>query len=195
MGDEQIFGQQVKERASIRFALKSVAWAVKARSLGFWKPNAAIAWLQNLLILKYMQPAEPGTVMGGWQLRQSIRKWHFRFLLVEYEDDCLLGCSLVEVYRRFRGAFCLHFRPDHGDCKHVWNIFKLLPDYTAQHLKRQSSSQWWNFGFFTSWANISFSRTLFHEVIYLMRIYTSVLCLPFKAQCLFQWNFHFKPHY
>jgi hypothetical protein len=30
----------------------------------------------------------------------------------EYEDDCLLGCrtpcSLIEVYRRFRGSCCLH---------------------------------------------------------------------------------------
>jgi hypothetical protein len=29
----------------------------------------------------------------------------------EYEDDCLLDvapCSLVETYRRFRGAYCLH---------------------------------------------------------------------------------------
>jgi hypothetical protein len=39
----------------------------------------------------------------------------------EYEDDCLLGCcvcSLVEVYRRFRGA-CLTRRPVDGGSKHL----------------------------------------------------------------------------
>jgi hypothetical protein len=41
-------------------------------------------------------------------------------------------CSLVEVYRRFRGACCLH----HEGC----NVGKLLPDYTAQQPGRQPSS-------------------------------------------------------
>jgi hypothetical protein len=32
----------------------------------------------------------------------------------------LVPCSLVELYRRFRGAFCLHHhRPDNGGSKHV----------------------------------------------------------------------------
>jgi hypothetical protein len=35
-------------------------------------------------------------------------------------------CSLVEVYRRFRGS------------KHLWNVDKHLRDYTAQHPRRQS---------------------------------------------------------
>jgi hypothetical protein len=34
----------------------------------------------------------------------------------EYEDDCLLGCcapcSVVGVYRRFRGVYCLHHQGD-----------------------------------------------------------------------------------
>jgi hypothetical protein len=47
-------------------------------------------------------------------------------------------CSLVEVYRRFRGAYCLHHRPD-GGSKHLWNVGKLT-DYTAQHPSRQSPS-------------------------------------------------------
>jgi hypothetical protein len=47
---------------------------------------------------------------------------------------------LVEVYPRFRGAFCFHHRPDDGGSKHLWNVFKILPDYTAQHPTRQSSS-------------------------------------------------------
>jgi hypothetical protein len=28
-------------------------------------------------------------------------------------------CSLVEVDRRFRGAYCLHHRPDDGDSTHL----------------------------------------------------------------------------
>jgi hypothetical protein len=46
--------------------------------------------------------------------------------------------SLVEVYRRLRGAYCLQ-RPDRGS-KHLRNIGKLVRDYTAQHPRRQSSS-------------------------------------------------------
>jgi hypothetical protein len=37
-------------------------------------------------------------------------------------------CSLVEVYRCYRGAYCLYRQG------------KLLPDYAAQHLRRESSS-------------------------------------------------------
>jgi hypothetical protein len=32
-----------------------------------------------------------------------------------------------------------HWTPD-GGSKHLWNVGKLLPDYTAQHPRRQSSS-------------------------------------------------------
>jgi hypothetical protein len=45
-------------------------------------------------------------------------------------------CSLVEVYRRFRGAY---YRPDDEGCKHSLNIGKLHPDDTAQHPGRQPS--------------------------------------------------------
>jgi hypothetical protein len=47
-------------------------------------------------------------------------------------------CSLVEVYRRFRGSCCLDHQGDVGGCKHLWNVGKLLPDYTAQQPRRQS---------------------------------------------------------
>jgi hypothetical protein len=46
-------------------------------------------------------------------------------------------CSLVEVYRRFTGA---SDRPDDGGSKHLWNVDKLLPDYTTQQPRTQSSS-------------------------------------------------------
>jgi hypothetical protein len=42
----------------------------------------------------------------------------------KYEDDYVLGSS----------------GPDDGGRKHLWNIGKLLPDYSGQHPKTQSSS-------------------------------------------------------
>jgi hypothetical protein len=43
-------------------------------------------------------------------------------------------CSLVEVYRRFRGA-------DVGSSKHLRIVGIFLPDYTAQQPRRQPSSE------------------------------------------------------
>jgi hypothetical protein len=49
-------------------------------------------------------------------------------------------CSLV-VYRLFKGACCFyHHSSNDGGSKHLWNVCKLLPHYTAQHPRRQSSS-------------------------------------------------------
>jgi hypothetical protein len=45
------------------------------------------------------------------------------------------ACSLVEVYRHFGGRD----RPDDGGSKHLWNVDKLLPDYTLQQPRRQPS--------------------------------------------------------
>jgi hypothetical protein len=55
----------------------------------------------------------------------------------EYEDVFwdVAPCSLVEVYRRFRGACCLHHQ---AMSTHVG---KLLTDHTAQHPRKQSSSE------------------------------------------------------
>jgi hypothetical protein len=46
-------------------------------------------------------------------------------------------CSLVEIYRRFRGS-CCDDRPDDGGSKHLWSVGKLLPDYTTQQHRRQT---------------------------------------------------------
>jgi hypothetical protein len=52
-------------------------------------------------------------------------------------------CSLVEVYRRFRGSCCLHrqgslhHRADGAGGKNLWSVGKRLPDDTAQHPRRQ----------------------------------------------------------
>jgi hypothetical protein len=40
-------------------------------------------------------------------------------------------CSLVEVYRLFKDACCLHHQGDRP-LQHLWNVGKLLSDYTAQ---------------------------------------------------------------
>jgi hypothetical protein len=47
-------------------------------------------------------------------------------------------CSLVEVYQRFRGP-CY---PDDGGSKDLWNVGKLLPDYTVLQPRTQQSSEW-----------------------------------------------------
>jgi hypothetical protein len=50
-------------------------------------------------------------------------------------------CSLVEFYQRFRGDYCLHHQAVMmEEVKLLWNVGKLLPDYTAQHPRRQPSS-------------------------------------------------------
>jgi hypothetical protein len=61
----------------------------------------------------------------------------------QYDDGCLLGCcevSLEWVYRRFRGACCLHHPSDNEGSKHLWNVGKLIPVYTKLQPRRQPSS-------------------------------------------------------
>jgi hypothetical protein len=56
-----------------------------------------------------------------------------------FEDDCfwvVAPCSLMKLYRRFRDAYYPYYQGH----KSLWNVGKLLLDYTAQHLGRQSSS-------------------------------------------------------
>jgi hypothetical protein len=36
----------------------------------------------------------------------------------------------------------MFLHPQDGGSKHLWNVGQFLPDYTAQHPRRQSSSQW-----------------------------------------------------
>lgn len=52
-------------------------------------------------------------------------------------------CILMEVDRRFRSAYFLHYQvddvpdgPDDGGSTHVWNIFLILRDYRALFLRR-----------------------------------------------------------
>jgi hypothetical protein len=51
--------------------------------------------------------------------------------------------SLAEIDRHFKEAYCPHHqddRLDDGGSKYVWKVSQFLPDYTAQHPRRQSSS-------------------------------------------------------
>jgi hypothetical protein len=49
-------------------------------------------------------------------------------------------CSLVEIDRRFRDAYCLYSwaiskRPNYGRSTHLWNVGQFLPDY-MEHTRR-----------------------------------------------------------
>jgi hypothetical protein len=48
-------------------------------------------------------------------------------------------CNLLDIYLRFIGDY-FYRRLEDGGSKHQWNVGKLLPDYTALHLRRQPSS-------------------------------------------------------
>lgn len=57
-------------------------------------------------------------------------------------------CSLAEVYRCFRGSWCLHPRgrcviiyPDNWCIRFFWNVCALLPHYTASQPRSQQSHQ------------------------------------------------------
>jgi hypothetical protein len=61
----------------------------------------------------------------------------------------VVPCSLVEVYWHFRGACCLHYQDNSSSSPcwwrqqvhlKLWNMGKLLPDYTAQQPRSQPSS-------------------------------------------------------
>jgi hypothetical protein len=70
-------------------------------------------------------------------------------------------CSVVEVYRRFRGAYCLHHHGDHrkydGGSMHLWNVDLLLRHYTAQYPTRLSSSKSCNLCLFQNLKHVPLS--------------------------------------
>jgi hypothetical protein len=51
----------------------------------------------------------------------------------------VVSCSLVEVYWRFRDAYCFHHHHPDGGSKNLQNIGRLLPDYMAQQKKTATS--------------------------------------------------------
>jgi hypothetical protein len=64
-----------------------------------------------------------GTLWPSRELNQSVMKRKYGLKMI------ILDVASVNFHR-----------PDFGDSKHLWNFGKLLPDYTAQHPRRQSSS-------------------------------------------------------
>jgi hypothetical protein len=56
------------------------------------------------------------------------------------EDDFLLGCCAVYSGSEVLTACYTAHRPDDGGSKHLGNVGQFLPDCTAQHARRQSSS-------------------------------------------------------
>jgi hypothetical protein len=49
-------------------------------------------------------------------------------------------CRIIEGDRHFRGTYCLHIQGDGKGIKHICNVGVLPQDYTAQYLRRLSSS-------------------------------------------------------
>jgi hypothetical protein len=69
----------------------------------------------------------------SWQIqRQSMNSLKMAVFQV------VAPCSLVEVYASIIRA--MSHRPDDGGGKDLWNVGKLLPDYTALQPRRQQSS-------------------------------------------------------
>jgi hypothetical protein len=75
---------------------------------------------------KYITKSHKVTRIKRRAIKQTTHyiKWNFRF-------------SRRRVSRWLSSGL---FRPDDRGCKHLWNVGKLLPDYTAQHNTKQPSS-------------------------------------------------------
>jgi hypothetical protein len=80
------------------------------------------------------------------QLGQNIyRTENIKFYIKIAVFWVVAPCSLVEVYQRFRGPCCLQHqgdRPDDGGSKDLWNVGKLLPDYTVLQPRIKQSSMY-----------------------------------------------------
>jgi hypothetical protein len=89
--------------------------------------------------LRFSQRWRRRCCLQGWRWRQYVI---FQVLKAANMKMAVLWvvapCSLVEVYRRFRGACCLYHQGDKYSSP-WWQ--KQQADYTAQHPKRQSSSR------------------------------------------------------
>jgi hypothetical protein len=70
-------------------------------------------------------------------LRENWCTWEAvkQFILYSYLPGC---CSLLDVNRRFRYAYCLHHQSNDGGSKHLWNV-GVLQSAKVQHPRRISS--------------------------------------------------------
>jgi hypothetical protein len=80
-------------------------------------------------------------------------------------------CSLLDTYRRFRGAYCHHQGDDHnhdaGGSKILCNASIYLPDYTARRTIRQSSSCFVLSEFNTSMVQQTWTRKVSQSAVYI----------------------------
>jgi hypothetical protein len=95
---------------------------------------------------------EPAQLLRNWREQRPINKGDLDSNVVREVGRNMVvfwvvaPCSLVEVHQRFRGSCCLHHqgdkgdRPDDGGSRDLWNVGKLVPDYTALQPRRPPSS-------------------------------------------------------
>jgi hypothetical protein len=68
--------------------------------------------------------------------------------LLKRDDDSIMNCERKESYETSRGLGTIwgshggeyEDRPNDGGSKDLWNVGKLLPDYTVLQPRRQQSS-------------------------------------------------------
>jgi hypothetical protein len=96
----------------------------------------------SLCLIKSLDTGASDRVQGMWDRpTRCLAAYHLcEFLLRMAVFWVMAQCSLVDVYRRFRDTCCLHHQGDDGGRKYLWNVGKLLPDYTALQPRRQPSS-------------------------------------------------------
>jgi hypothetical protein len=81
-------------------------------------------------------------------------------------------------------------RPDDGDSKHLWNVGKLLPDYTSQRPRRQPSSNtafqlekdrelWMEVKAANSYLQVKWRRTNYIILLYAYSFTSNILNLRF----------------
>jgi hypothetical protein len=110
----------------------------------FWDlvPCWIIALMMNAVrtcewSVNFYQATRPSTSeVSHFHVRRENLKSHLSwnsFLLITIQEK-LQFVTLVQF------DYLLGDRPDDGGSKHIWSVGKLLPDYTAQHPRRQSSS-------------------------------------------------------
>jgi hypothetical protein len=73
------------------------------------------------------------------------RLFPFSIGMLNNEDGCLLGCCSMQTGRywlQIKNSIIqmLTYRPVDGGSKLLWNVGECLPDYTAQHPRRQPPS-------------------------------------------------------
>jgi hypothetical protein len=105
-----------------------VIFEVRTKSLNIIQTSLSLKGLMWVRKLVYCVKEKKRNVPVSFQILMTV-SMKMRVIW----DTSIAPCRVVEVNRRFRGAYCLHYqgdRRDSGGCKHVWNASKLSRDYT-----------------------------------------------------------------